>query len=168
MKRSRLFSFIAILVLLIVAIALMIRSPAPKERIGFQVVSLQQVSSNTFRAALLLTNQTGRMLNIVDASEGGPAFIIESSSGSSVWLGHLSNSLALNLPSHGSLQASALITNAPKEFRLKFPIRDFTAERKVWSAYNYLPKPVAARVVEWRRKTWSLDPPTSRWIRTDE
>src|SRR6185295_2302113 len=99
MKLSRLLKVIAILALLVVAITLIIRVPAPPDRIGFQVVSLKQLSSNTFRAALLLTNQTDRVLNVVDAAEGGPAFIIESSGGSSMWLGHLSNSLALNLPS---------------------------------------------------------------------
>jgi hypothetical protein len=131
--------------------------------VELRVANLHRTTNSVLQATVILKNKTSRMLNVVDDSRGNPAFVMETT-GTRVWLTDMVNSLKMNIAPGASLTNAVLLTNAPSRFRLKVTLRDLGAEKQVWSVYPILPKRLASKVVEWRRKGWLPEEPASDWI----
>jgi hypothetical protein len=160
------FSLALVIIGLLLFLAVLLLWPrrAPGT-VDLMLAGVRQSTNAAWLITVVLTNGTLRTFNVVDDSDGNPAFILDSGEEYGMWLTRMVNQLKVNLIPGGSLTNTVLVTNAPARFRLKVPVRDLAAERRDWvvlAAIHLLPRRWAEKFVKQREKPL----PTSDWIET--
>jgi hypothetical protein len=101
-----------------------------------QITGIRPTATNILHVSTTFSNATSRLLNLLDAVDGHPAYIIEPDPKLGLRyfpLTHLSNSFKLNLAPGATLADNFWITNPPPRFRIVVGLRDPGAERGLCS-----------------------------------
>jgi hypothetical protein len=134
--------------------------------VDLRVTNFTKNTNGVLHVSVVLTNSTPISLNVLDDSDGNPAFILEEVGGSGMWLTHMVNSLKINLAPGASLTNVVFLTNPPPQFRLMLHLRDLADEHRRWPlpVGRLIPEPWRTEFIQWnlkRRKHWA---PASGWI----
>jgi len=139
-------------------------APHHVERFELRVLQVKPSTNGSVQVLVVLTNGASVKLNVVDDSAGRPFMAYEAGGGMRYGMTTLSNLLTINLAPGKCLTNTVTLTNAPEKFRLLCDVRDLGAEFWIWSPGLIMPKGMAQRHVESRRKQWDLPSPATQWI----
>jgi hypothetical protein len=161
-----LIGVVLLLSLIVLALAVWMAGTRPYylSRFHVLVLAVRPGTNGSAQVDVLITNGTSVPLNVIDDASGKTAFFLETETGTSSAVTPRMNLGTINLAPGTSLTNCVVLTNPPARFRLVCTLRNLEAERKVWGAHRFLPKTLAARLVELRRREWDLPFQYSKWV----
>jgi hypothetical protein len=161
-----LIAVVVLLLLVVLGFAMWGARSRPNYLRQFHVLVLA-VHPGTNSSALLdviITNGTSVPLAIVDDSAGNPAFLVRPASDAG-WSGAKPPINIIRVIEAGaSLTNSVVLTNPPARFRLACTLRNLDSERQIERVARFLPRSLAARYAEFRRRDWDLPFQYSDWV----
>jgi hypothetical protein len=119
----------ALIVGAVILISVLMLSFAKRGKVALRVTNITRLTNDVIHVRVVLTNQSSRVLNVIDDSNQTPIFLLEEANGFWAWPSNMANTLKVNINPGGELSHEVWLTNPPAQFRFRCVLRDLNAER---------------------------------------
>ena len=158
---------IAILAFVFVTVVIVpvfsIGSDIDEKKLTVQTVAIERVNESALKVTLCLSNANPQVVHVQQDFKGEPALTLQTF-GVTSWLTVPKKNAAVDLAPNQALTTTALVTNAPPNFRLSFSVRDYETHQAFIGMRRFLPRFVADKIIEANRHSWNPANPTSGWV----